>query len=140
LIVEDEDDASYLLGRLLRLAPPYLFAAYDGINILKARSAEQALEILGGLASPDAQQIDLVLLDLVLGGLSGYAVLSEMERCVWLRTIPVCVITGQVASGDRLITPYLTFTRKNGLAARELAEAMVALTKIALPGIALGVQ
>ena len=135
LIIEDEEDASYLLGRMLRLAPSSVFSVYDGITVIKARSGEQAMEILNELAHPDAEPIDAILLDLVLGGVSGYTVLSEMERCAWLRDIPVCVITGQVVSGDLLVTPYLAFTRQNGLSARELAEAVVALTKIALPGV-----
>ena len=44
-------------------------------------------------------------------------------------------VNGQVAGGDLLVTPYLAFTRKSGLSARELAQAIIALTRIALPGV-----
>jgi signal transduction histidine kinase/CheY-like chemotaxis protein len=140
LIIEDDEDASYLLSRMLRLAPPTVYSAYQGITILKARSGEQAIQMLSELAQPDAEPIDAILLDLVLGAVSGYTVLSELESRAWLRDIPVCVITGQVASGDLLVTPYLTFTRQNGLSARELAEAVTALTKIALPGVDVSIR
>ena len=140
LIIEDEEDASYLLSRMLRLAPPTVFPGYREVTLLKAHSGEQAIQILNELALPDAEPIDAVLLDLVLGAVSGYTVLSELEHHAYLREIPVCVITGQVASGDLLVTPYLTFTRQNGLSARELSEAVVALTKVALPGVDVAVQ
>jgi signal transduction histidine kinase/CheY-like chemotaxis protein len=135
LVVEDEDDASYMLGRMLRLAPSEALPGFDGVTVVKARSGEQAMDILKDAGHPDADLIDVVLLDLVLGGISGYSILAEMERREELRDIPVCVITGQVASGDLLVTPYLEFSRKNGLSSRELAEAVAALTRIALPGV-----
>ncbi len=140
LIIEDEDDASYLLSRMLHLAPASVFPGFSEITILKAHSGEQAIQILNELALPGAEPIDVVLLDLVLGAVSGYTILSELEHHAYLREIPVCVITGQVASGDLLVTPYLTFTRQNGLSARELSEAVAALTKIALPGVDVAVQ
>ncbi len=140
LIVEDEEDASYMLNRMLRLAPPEVFAAFDGITITRARSGEQALQILEGCSEPGGAWVDAVLLDLVLGSLSGFAVLSEMELHPSWRSIPVCVITGQVATGDLLVTPYLSFSRQGGLTARELAQAVTALTKIALPGVEVAAQ
>jgi CheY-like chemotaxis protein len=140
LIVEDEEDALYLLSRMLHLAPTAVLPGYSGVTVLKAPTGEQAIQLLNDLALPDTEPIDAILLDLVLGTVSGYTVLAELERQPWLRDIPVCVITGQVASGDLLVTPYLTFTRHNGLSARELAEAVVALTKIALPGVDVAVR
>lgn len=143
LVVDDEEDAAYLLARMLRLAPAGSLQGYKGVNVVRARSGEQALEQLHELSQPGGQPIDAVLLDLVLGGLgsvSGYAVLAEMERCDYLRDIPVCVVTGQVVSGELLVTPYLAFTREDGLSARELAEAVVSLTRIALPGVDVSAQ
>jgi signal transduction histidine kinase/CheY-like chemotaxis protein len=130
LIVEDDDDASYMLGRMIRLMSPEQLHGFDGVTLLKARSGEQALELLN-----EALPIDAVLLDLVLGATSGYTVLAKMENSDTWRDIPVCVVTGQVASGDLLVTPYLAFSRKDGLSARELAQAVAALTRIALPGV-----
>ncbi len=140
LIVEDEDDASYLLARMLRLMPADLLQGYAGVTVTQARSGEQALEILEQADAPGAPPIDAVLLDLVLGTVSGYTVLAKMESTPGLADIPVCVITGQVAGGDVLVTPHLVFSRQNGLSARELAEAVVALTRIALPGVEVSVR
>jgi CheY-like chemotaxis protein len=140
LIIEDEEDAMYLLSRMLHLAPAAALPGYSGVTVLKASSGELAIQMLNDLALPDAEPIDAVLLDLVLGTVNGYTVLSELERQPWLHDIPICVITGQIARGDLLVTPYLTFTRHNGLSARELAEAVVALTKIALPGVDVAVR
>jgi signal transduction histidine kinase/CheY-like chemotaxis protein len=140
LIIEDEEDASYLLSRMLRLAPPATYTTFNGVTLLKAHSGEQAIQMLHELAQPGSEPIDAILLDLVLGAVSGYTVLAELEQNADLRRIPVCVITGQVATGDLLVTPSLTFTRQNGLSARELSEAVAALTKIALPGVDVTVQ
>jgi CheY-like chemotaxis protein len=135
LVVEDEEDASYLLSRMLYLASPDVLQGFEGVAVLKARSVDVAIQYLNELRDPAAQPIDAVLLDLVLGNNSGYAVLAEMDKQTWLHDLPVCVITGQVAGGDLLVTPYVAFTRKSGLSARELAQAIVALTRIALPGV-----
>lgn len=139
LVVEDEEDASYLLTRLIRLAPPEVWAGkgYAGVTVARARSGEQALEMLSGAVHDSATAIDLVFLDVALGRLSGFDVLSEMERHASLRAIPVCVVTGQVAPGDALVTPYVRLSRQNGLTARELIQAIVSLGRIVLPGVEL---
>ncbi len=141
LVVEDEEDASFLLARLVRLAPADTWSAkgYSGVVVTRARSGEQAIEILSTAdpdsANSDAPPADLIFLDLVLGNLSGFDVLAEIERRRSLQTVPVCVVTGQVAPNESLASPFLSLSRQSGLTARELARAIAALAQIMLPGV-----
>ena len=135
LIVEDDEDAMYLLGRMVRAVPAEAWGRFSGVTVLKAAGGEQALSLLDELAQPGAQPIDAVLLDLVLGAVSGFDVLAHMERQAGLRDIPVCIVSGQVAGGESLATPYLSLERRSGLTARELARSIAALAQITLPGL-----
>ena len=65
LIVDDEDVLQDVLTSLLRR---------DGHHPFNARSAEEGLEIL------EREEIDLVLLDLMLPGMSGQEMLREIRR------------------------------------------------------------
>ena len=59
----------------------------DGHLVTVAAGGEQALEILG------AQEFDLVLLDLMMPGLSGFDVLQRLKENSDLRDIPVIMIS-----------------------------------------------
>ena len=82
LIVDDEPGMLELHARLVKTHLP------DG-HILLARDGCQALEIL------KAEHPALVLLDLMMPVMDGFAVLEEMQKIDSLRNIPVVVITGQ---------------------------------------------
>lgn len=138
LVVEDDEDALHLMGRLLRSLPDDVRQGYDAIIPVEMRSGEQALAYLRSLATPEAGgalTINGILLDLKLDGTSGFDVLDEIDRQPALRGIPVCIVSGQEASGNVLITPYLNVTRQSGLTARELTQAVAALLQLMLPGI-----
>jgi signal transduction histidine kinase/CheY-like chemotaxis protein len=148
LVVEDDEDALYLLGRMLSLAPANALAGYNGLRMIKARSGDQALAVLEMRGQPGeeaeeevaqvtAGPVDAVLLDLSLGAVSGFDVLAEMARRPDWRAIPVCIVSGRIASGDALATPYISLERRGGFTARELAQAAAALGRIALPGLEL---
>jgi CheY-like chemotaxis protein len=79
LLVEDDDD----LRRLFRVA--LTLANYE---VFEARGGFEALRQL------DAHPPEVVVLDLMLPGLDGYAVRSELEAHAHLRNIPVVVVTG----------------------------------------------
>ncbi|MCI2059154.1 MAG: EAL domain-containing protein [Oscillibacter sp.] len=66
----------------------------DQYEILTAGDGRQALELLAGI--PDGR-ITVVLLDLIMPVMDGYAVLEEMTRRDLLRAIPVIVLTGDAA-------------------------------------------
>ena len=77
LVVDDLEMNRILIRKNLSALP--------GINFLEAMDGRQALEIL------QRQEIDLVLLDLVMPVMDGYAVLEEMHRDERMRHIPVVV-------------------------------------------------
>jgi CheY-like chemotaxis protein len=78
LIIEDEPDIRNFIGRVLEL---------DGYNVLKAGDGSAGLAIL------EEYSIDMILLDLRLPGLNGWAVLREIKSTPRLSKLPVVVIT-----------------------------------------------
>jgi signal transduction histidine kinase/CheY-like chemotaxis protein len=138
LVVEDDEEALRLLGRLLRAAPPDVRQGFGAVLPVEMRSGEQALAFLRDAADaePSAERrVDGMLLDVKLEGISGLEVLREVDRHPRLRGIPACVVSGQETPADALVSPYLTFVSRQGLPARELAAAIAALMQIALPGL-----
>ncbi|MCL5994797.1 MAG: ATP-binding protein [Chloroflexi bacterium] len=147
LVVEDDEDALHLLGRMLRSAPEEVRHNYDALIPIEMRSGEQALEFLraSAAAAPDTHndgtgnRIEGVLLDLrlgeQLGERSGLDVLHAIDGDPALRDIPVCVVSGQETPGDILMSSHLTLLRQPGLSARELTQAIAALMQITLPGV-----
>ena len=146
LVIEDDEDTLHLMGRLLRSLPEEVRQGYDAIIPVEMRSGEQALAYLRGLAAQETNVADHserdgndtihgILLDLKLGGASGFDVLDEIDQQSMLREIPVCIVSGQEASGNILITPYLNVARQPGLTARELTQAVAALLQLMLPGV-----
>jgi CheY-like chemotaxis protein len=137
LVVDDDEDTLQMMSRMLRLTPADVRGKFESVIPVRARSGEQALELLratGGAA------INGIFLDLVLDGMSGFDVLREMETDDCLRQIPVCLVSGYLVSGDPLITPYLELTRRDGLSVNELAQAIAALLGIVLPGLEVNVS
>jgi two-component system, OmpR family, phosphate regulon response regulator PhoB len=87
LVVEDERDIAALVAYHL---------TKDGYRV---RTAETGLEALD-LAR--AERPDLVILDLMLPGFSGYEVLGEMRRRPDLADVPVVVLTARRDETDRV--------------------------------------
>lgn len=78
-IVEDDPGAALLLRRILQAQGSYeIMEANDGI---------------AGLALIRRERPDLVLLDLMMPGMDGYAVIEELKKDPNLHDIPVIVIT-----------------------------------------------
>jgi len=69
----------------------------DEYDVLVAKSGESGLEM--------AQQrtVDLILLDLVLPGMSGFAVLSQLKLLAKTKNIPVIMITSSDSPDDELM-------------------------------------
>jgi signal transduction histidine kinase/DNA-binding LacI/PurR family transcriptional regulator/CheY-like chemotaxis protein len=82
LIVDDEPGMLELHARIVKAQLP-------GYRVLLARDGRQALQII------HREQLALVLLDLMMPVLDGFAVLEEMRKIESTRNIPVVVITGQ---------------------------------------------
>jgi two-component system phosphate regulon response regulator PhoB len=87
LVVEDERDISALVAYHL---------TKEGYRVRTAEGGQEALEAM------DAERPDLVILDLMLPGFSGYDVLTEMRRRPALVDVPVIVLTARRDESDRV--------------------------------------
>jgi len=85
LAVDDDTTNLAILGRLLN--PHY--------RVLAAPSGERALAIAAGLPRPD-----LILLDVLMPGMDGYAVLARLRDNPATRDIPVIFATGLDSTED----------------------------------------
>ena len=87
LVVEDERDIAALVAYHLTKA---------GYRVRTAEGGNEALEAVS------AERPDLVLLDLMLPGFSGYEVLAEIRRRPELTEVPVIVLTARREESDRI--------------------------------------
>jgi adenylate cyclase len=78
LVVDDNDDNRDMLSRRLRR---------QNYEVLTAAGGRAALDLLGSSA------VDLVLLDVMMPDLDGYAVLQQLKATPALRDIPVLMIS-----------------------------------------------
>jgi CheY-like chemotaxis protein len=69
---------------------------YKGYNVLNAENGEVALEILRKTS------VDLVLLDVVMPGISGFDVLKSIRENKKLQSLPVIIITALADKENRL--------------------------------------
>jgi two-component system phosphate regulon response regulator PhoB len=87
LVVEDERDIAALVAYHL---------TKEGYRVRTAEGGAEALE------AAMAERPDLLLLDLMLPGFSGYDVLAEMRRRPELSDVPVVVLTARRDEADRV--------------------------------------
>jgi DNA-binding response OmpR family regulator len=87
LVVEDDP----VLLKALSIS----FHKHLGIEVIVAEDGRRALEII------EAQQVDLVCLDLMLPDISGFRVFEHLRRSPYLRNIPVVVMSGRALPEDR---------------------------------------
>jgi len=99
LVIDDEDVNRHLLTRRL---------THEGHVVVTADNGDTGLELAA------RESVDLILLDVLMPGLSGYDVLSRLKADAALREIPVLMISAldQTASVTRCIAlgadDYLT--------------------------------
>lgn len=79
LVVDDSATIRAVLGKMLM---------QDGYEVLKAADGESAIEMA------QSQLPDLIFLDIVLPGLSGFAVLRSLRREGATRTTPIIMMSG----------------------------------------------
>jgi twitching motility two-component system response regulator PilH len=79
LVVDDSATIRAVLGKML---------AQDGYEVLKAADGEGAIELA------QTQLPDLIFLDIVLPGISGFAVLRSLRRDSRTRTTPIIMMSG----------------------------------------------
>ena len=86
LYVEDNEDNIYMLERRLKRA---------GFDVLIARDGAE------GVAMAGAEQPDLILMDMGLPVLDGWAATSQIKAAPQTQHIPVIALTANAMSGDR---------------------------------------
>jgi two-component system, cell cycle response regulator DivK len=86
LIVEDNEQNLYLMRFLLERNGFVVIDAADGPR---------------GIESARAHQPDLILLDIQLPGMDGYAVASELRKHAALEYTPIMAVTSYAMVGDR---------------------------------------
>jgi two-component system phosphate regulon response regulator PhoB len=87
LVVEDERDIAALISYHL---------TKEGYRVRTAEGGNEALEAV------TSERPDIVLLDLMLPGFSGYEVLVEMRRKPQLSEVPIIVLTARREEADRI--------------------------------------
>ena len=86
LLIEDNEANRYLVTYLLEQAGHKVVQAYTGPT---------------GLACARVEPFDLILLDIQLPGMDGYAVARALRTLPGLATVPVVAVTSHALSGDR---------------------------------------
>jgi DNA-binding response OmpR family regulator len=102
LIVEDDDELRRLYRHTLAMA---------GFDVYEARGGFEALRRL------DTTPPDIIVLDLMLPGVDGFAVRRELAAQAHTRDIPIVIVTGATAGLDDLEVDCLL---KKPVAAEEL--------------------
>lgn len=86
LVVDDSATIRAVLNKMLM---------QDGYDVLKAADGESAIELAR------SEQPDLIFLDIVLPGMSGFAVLRCLRRDATTRHIPIVMISGNVQATEQ---------------------------------------
>ena len=85
LIVDDSKTMVAALGQMLRENQFTIFEAYDG---------EAAFEVLR------TNKPDIIFLDIILPGMSGFDVLRRIRRSIYVGKVPVIVMSGNDAATE----------------------------------------
>ncbi len=117
LLVDDDAETLQLLGRMLSAAP-------RRYRVVQASNGPEALELLR------ARRPDLMLLDLVMPGMDGFAVLAEKARDPELREVPTLILSAQDMAGQIVATPSFVATRSGGLSLPDLLRCVLAVSGI----------
>jgi CheY-like chemotaxis protein len=86
LLIEDNEQNRYLATFLLTAG---------GYEVTHAPTGP------AGIARARAERFDLVLLDIQLPGMDGYAVARELRELATMRGVPIVAVTSYAMSGDR---------------------------------------
>ena len=84
------DDDPAILDLLEHILVPW------GFEVIKATDGQAAIEMV------TTRKVDLVLLDVILPGIDGFAVCKHIKEIEELRGIPVIMITGLSSKADRI--------------------------------------
>ena len=107
LVIDDEPEVQRLFRRILLSAtPPY--------RVARASGGRQGLEAMRG------QRPDVVLLDLVMPDMDGFAFLEAKNQDSALSAIPVVAISAQDPTGQPFVSKLVGVTSAHGMTASQL--------------------
>lgn len=86
LYIEDNPENRLLIKRILKA---------EGYQVLEARDAHQALQTL------QDQRPDLILMDINLPEIDGYALTTQIKSIPGMTGVPIIALTANVMKGDR---------------------------------------
>lgn len=116
-IIEDDPQSALLLRRILQTRGEYrVFEAYDGA---------------AGLDMVRRERPDLILLDLMMPGMDGFAVLEALKADEDMRTVPIIVVTAKeltAAERERLSGRIELLMEKGAFTDEELLEEILKRT------------
>jgi len=107
LVVDDDEEMTRLLSRMLK-------SIARGCRVATARDGRAAIEAL------QTQRPDLVLLDLLMPEMTGYAVVDALHQDADLREIPVLVVTARGLQDETVIASEFSVTRDGGMTVGEV--------------------
>ncbi|MEE9617723.1 MAG: pyridoxal-phosphate dependent enzyme [Anaerolineae bacterium] len=116
-IIEDDPKAALLLRRILQTRGEY--------RIFEAHGGAEGLEVVR------REQPDLILLDLMMPDMDGFAVLEDLKADDKLRDVPVIVVTAKEltdAERQRLSGQVETLMQKGSFTDGELLEEVLKMT------------
>ena len=117
LIVDDEPEALRLFQRMLH-------ASGQHYHVLRARNGQEALRVMR------QYRPDVILMDLMMPNGDGFQLLRQRSEDPLLRDIPVIILSARDSSGNPIVTPSITITRKGGISAHALMECVQAVAQI----------
>ncbi len=120
LVVDDEPEMTRLLARMVR-------SLVRGCQVEMVESGEAAL------ACVRERRPDLVILDLLMPGTNGYAVLETLRADATLGAIPVLVVTARGLQDEVVVASALSVTRTGGLTVAEVMRWITAGLDALLP-------
>lgn len=121
LIVDDSEMNRSLLSSILG----------DEYCIMEAENGIQAISIL----QDSAEEIGLMLLDIVMPEMDGFSVLSEMNRNHWIENVPVIMISSEKENSyierayDLGVTDYIYRPFDTFIVRRRIANTLMLYTK-----------
>ncbi len=117
LLTDDDPEALQLFTRILS-------TGRQRYRVLQAATGQEALSLMR------ARRPDLLLLDLVMPGMDGLAVLAEKTRDDAIKDIPVLILSAQDPGGQPIVAAAATVTRSGGLSLVDLLRTAVAVSEI----------
>ncbi|GIW61087.1 MAG: hypothetical protein KatS3mg087_2153 [Patescibacteria group bacterium] len=120
LLVEDDLEMARLLRR-------QLMSASKGYRILHASTGQAALELM------HLRRPELVLLDLGLPDIDGYALLTQKNNDPEIKHIPVIIISARDPFGEPIVADRLRVELRSGLSMRDIARCVQAISETLSP-------